>query len=68
MHIPLNFCASKEDEIKNYKDKEDGLLSVDSVGHVHLFLQSFGYLHSNRKIKILHQEYDSQESSNKYIK
>ena len=36
VHIPLNFCVSKEDEIKNYKDKEDRLMSVDSVGHVHI--------------------------------
>ena len=36
VHVPLNFCASKEDEIRNRKDKEDRLLSVDATGQIHI--------------------------------
>ena len=36
VHVPLNFCASKDDEIRNHKDKEDRLLSVDATGHIHI--------------------------------
>ena len=36
VHIPLNFCASKDDEIRNHKDKEDRMLSVDAAGQVHI--------------------------------
>ena len=36
VHVPLNFCASKDDEIRNHKDKEDRLLSVDATGQIHI--------------------------------
>ena len=36
VHTPLNFCASKDDEIRNHKDKEDRVLSVDAAGQVHI--------------------------------